>query len=741
MALHSALTGGERVADATDGDMDSTWSKLRQRKVVQWGIAYAAGAWGLLQVLQFLADTYDWPSQILRLVTLVFALGLPIALILAWFHGDRGHQRPVRAEIAIIALLLLVGGSGLWVYQRSIGSTAESTATSAPTPATAPSERKASASVAVLPFTNLSADPTNAYLADGIAETLITMLAQVPKLMVIGKVSSFSYKGQDVDPRTIGQQLGVGALLEGSVQRVGDRLRVAVQLVSTGDGGHLWAETYDRPTTDVFAVQDEIATRVTEALSVALAGHSGPGSIGTTNVAAYDAYLKGKQLVDRHETKALEEGVALLEKAVAADPEFARAWIELSGAYAESAQNVGSMTIGRMPPDQAFALSERAARSAVAAAPDSGHAQASLGLALLRQGHKDYARHYERAIELSPGDPEVIRAHAFYLRITDRTQEALQEFEPLLALEPRDAGLRISYAGILDTDGDLKGALRQYREAIWLEPERVLPYHWAGAITFGTIGKADLGLRLLRHASRLDPNSPDIAAALAGGYWFFGETELERQALETLRKLGATWELQAYDAAIASMDGRPDDARSLLLQRLKDEPNDAYATRMLARLRGSSDEYRYALQQAKQLRASDPDEPRSSDLVDALVCLNAWLGNLDEANAYLERWEPIWRTRHAFGFMSEGARYDQLARSLACVGRNEDTLDELEALVKEGYNMFWQSMEVDPAYDAIRSDPRFKAVSDKLKAADAAARARFRARPDLNDADIESLGM
>ncbi len=161
-------------------------------------------------------------------------IGLPIVLVLAWYHGDRGHQKPVRTELAIIALLLLIGGAGLWLYQRSTEHVAKPGATPAATPQRrAPPPRKTTASVAVLPFANLSADPANEYLADGIAETMITMLAQVPQLLVIGKNSSFSYKGKDVDSRTIGQQLGVGALLEGSVQRAGDRLRVAVQLVST----------------------------------------------------------------------------------------------------------------------------------------------------------------------------------------------------------------------------------------------------------------------------------------------------------------------------------------------------------------------------------------------------------------------------------------------------------------------------------------------------------------------------
>jgi tetratricopeptide (TPR) repeat protein len=334
----------------------------------------------------------------------------------------------------------------------------------------------------------------------------------------------------------------------------------------------------------------------------------------------------------------------------------------------------------------------------------------------------------------------VIRAHAFYLRINKRTQEALEEFAPLLALEPRDAGLRVSYATLLDANGDIKGALRQYREAIRLEPDRAQPYHWAGAIAIETIGMADVGLRLVRHASRLDPDNPTIISTLAGSYMGLGEAELSRQALAELRRLGDTASLQLYDAAVAVVEGRPNDARSLLIQRLKNEPRDGYANILLWRLRGSSDEYRNTLRQVTQYRSLEPDDLRSDEPYSALVCLNAWLGDLEEANAFNARWEPVWRTRAAYGFTAY-ARNDELARSLACVGRDDDALTELEALVKEGYNIGWRTLAIDPAYDGIRSDPRFRAIIDQLKAADAAAGERFRARPDLNDADIESLGM
>ena len=720
---------------------EGPWAKLRRRKVVQWGIAYAAGAWGLLQVLQFLADAFEWPSQTLRLATIALAIGVPIALTLAWYHGDRGHQKPVRTELAIIALLLLIGSAGLWIYQRSSEHVATPAGTQA-TPAAPATASKTAASVAVLPFTNLSADPANAYLAEGIAETMITMLAQVPQLLVIGRNSSFSYKGQNTDPRTIGQQLGVGALLEGSVQRAGNDLRVAVQLVSTSDGHHLWAETYDRPVADVFAVQDDIAKRVTDALRVALAGKTGPGSIGTTNIAAYESYLRGKQLVARREVRALEEGVALLEQAVAADPDFARAWAELSWAYHLSGRWEGAPSIGRMSPEQAGALRLRAARRAVEAAPGLGRAHAALALALSAQEDADGAsEEYERAIALSPDDPDVVRLYATFMTNSGHPKEAANLFEPLLLREPRDAAIRTFYARALDGSGDVRGALRQLKEAMRLQPDGAWPYLIAGLTTSDMIGKADLSARLLRRATRLDADNLTATTWLSESYRNFDEPDLARRADAELLRLGATTELTWVKATSAEWAGDSREARRILEAALKNAQERLVPLLMIATLPGTQDEHRATLRRVTAFLGT------SSTYVDVFadkqVCLNAWIGNDDESAQQLSHWEPIWRTRHAFGYLQFTTRTDQLARSLACVGRNDDALTELEALVSEGYNLSvggWRYMAIDPAYDAIRADPRFRAVSDKLKAADVAARARFRARPELNDADIDALG-
>jgi Tfp pilus assembly protein PilF len=393
-----------------------------------------------------------------------------------------------------------------------------------------------------------------------------------------------------------------------------------------------------------------------------------------------------------------------------------------------------------MPPDQAVALSERAARQAVSVAPQSGAAHAALATILMQQGKDGYRDAYERAFQLSPSDPYVIQQYAYFLRVTDRPRDALKVFEPLLALDPRNAVVRRMYAGFLDNNGDPGGALAQYRQAIRLEPDGVIPYFRASALVAQFTDRGDLAQRLMRRAASLDPDNAMTWQFLAQMYWAADDGAAVRDAMQQLHRLGAEPEVRFLNAQIALYEARPAAARKILEQLLSEAPADDWSLSLLSTLRGSAQEDQATLDRLEAVVSRVPPEQRDRYFGGSRICLNAWLGHDQTAKELLSRLEPVWRSQPAFGWMGTGGRDDDLARSLACVGRNDDALTELEALLNEGYNIGWRDMAVDPAFDAIRADPRFRAVSDKLKAADAAANARFRARPDLNDADIDSLG-
>ena len=314
---------------------ESWWDALRRRKVAQWGILYVAGAWSFLQGFEFLSDTYGWPLQLQRLATLALLIGLPIVLVVAWYHGDRGQQRVTTAEFAIITLLLLIGGGALAFYQRSSDRNGEAAPAARDTsvlPAS-PGAHDARPSLAVLPFVDLSQAKDQEYLGDGLAEEILNQLAQVPALRLVGRTSSFSFKGKDDDLRTIGSKLGVAHLLDGSVRKSGDRIRVTAQLVAASDSSQLWSKTYDRNLTDVFAVQDEIARDVAQALSVKLdAVKLNTAQGGTTNVDAYDRYLRWRQLLlsEYYDEEHDRQRVRLAREAVALDPAFVLGWDALA---------------------------------------------------------------------------------------------------------------------------------------------------------------------------------------------------------------------------------------------------------------------------------------------------------------------------------------------------------------------------------------------------------------------------
>jgi TolB-like protein len=212
---------------------EGLWTGLRRRKVVQWGIAYVAAAWGLLQGLAYLGTVFQWPAPLQRPVTVIFLVGLPIALVLAWYHGDRGHQRVSGREFTILIALLLLGGGLFWWVGRlppaqpaattAAGSAAGAHASPEPTPA--------GTSIAVLPFVNMSGDKDNEYFSDGISEELLNVLVRVDGLGVASRTSSFAYKGSPLGTAAIASALKVNHVLEGSVRKAGNQVRITAQLI------------------------------------------------------------------------------------------------------------------------------------------------------------------------------------------------------------------------------------------------------------------------------------------------------------------------------------------------------------------------------------------------------------------------------------------------------------------------------------------------------------------------------
>ena len=259
----------------TEREAESTWTRLRRRKVVQWGLIYVAAAWGFLQGLEYVTETYHWPEQLRQVSFLALLIGLPIVLVLAYYHGDRGQQRITTTEFAILTLLLLLGGGAFWYYQRSsetptVASTAvQPAAPAAPLEAAAAPDEK---SIAVLPFADMSPKKDQEYMSDGIAEELLNLLAKAPGLKVIARTSTFAFKGEKVDIAEIARRLNVAHILEGSVRTAGNKIRITAQLIRTADSTHLWSETYDRPLDDIFEVQDDIADAIAQALQIKLSG-------------------------------------------------------------------------------------------------------------------------------------------------------------------------------------------------------------------------------------------------------------------------------------------------------------------------------------------------------------------------------------------------------------------------------------------------------------------------------------
>ena len=329
------MTGGSRERAA-----EGLWARLRRRKVAQWGIAYAAAGWTLLQTVEYATETFHWPEPIRQWSTLVVLFGLPLVLVIAWYHGDRGEQRVTRTELSIIMLLFLLAGASFWLYDRT-GDWAKEPAGSSAVTASARPATVAETSVAVLPFAVLSSGADDGYFADGLTEEIINALAALPDLLVTARTSAFYFKSKDVPVPEIAQALGVAHVVEGTVRRSGAKVRITAQLIRAADGFHLWSAKYDRSPDDVFAVQTEIAESVAGTLGVLLdeRKRASMADVGVRDVEAFIAYQRGVELFNRAHNEGplvplLARANTEFEVAIARKPDFAHAYFQHADYYA-----------------------------------------------------------------------------------------------------------------------------------------------------------------------------------------------------------------------------------------------------------------------------------------------------------------------------------------------------------------------------------------------------------------------
>ena len=420
--------------------MRGLWAELRRRNVIRMAVAYCALAWLLLQVAALLLPAFGIPGWVLRLLILLAALGFPFALLFAWGYAwtDAGVVRE---------------------------------APSATTTAESPAAEPVAASIAVLPLVNMSSDREQDYFSDGLSEELLNLLAQVPGLHVAGRTSSFSFKGTPTTIGEIGRALNVANVLEGSVRKGGDRVRITAQLIRVRDDSHLWSQAYDRELTDIFAVQDEIAGAVVHALKPRLLPSRQPSHAGHHVPApeAYNHFLLGRQFLNRATLEGFNRAVEEYRKAVALEPGYAAALagLALAEAYAsDNTDTVEDLQAGR-------ARAAQAADRAVACDPHSGEshtARAVLRFAFeqdWRGGEEDF----HKALEYSPGDVMTRWQYSRLLAALGRLPEALAQARVATELDPLSAQAWEIASRYQIALGDLDGAEASLRRALDISPE------------------------------------------------------------------------------------------------------------------------------------------------------------------------------------------------------------------------------------------------------------------------------
>jgi TolB-like protein/tetratricopeptide (TPR) repeat protein len=548
------------------------FAELMRRNVYKVAVAYIVAGWALSQGIAQVFPVFDIPNWIIRLIVLLIIIGLPIALVLAWSFEltPEGIKRTATADAmpakarkrkhAWIFVVVFGGLVSIGLFFLGRYSAGNKTASPAGI---------SSKSIAVLPFDNLSRDPDNAYFTEGVQDEILTRLAKVADLKVIARTSTQKFKSAPENLPDIAKQLGVANILEGSVQKVGDQVRVNVQLINALTSTHLWADIYDRKLTDIFAVESDIAKGIADTLRAKLSSSAEHvlASRPTENPEAHELYLKGRYFWNRRTGANLQKAADYFQQAIGKDPAYAMAYSGLADchvllpAYAE---------LGSNPRDELPKALE-AARKAVELDDTLGEGHTSLARALASDLQLSAAMsEFKRAIELNPN---YATAHQWFgecLQSQGHLEEALAELKRAQELDPLSLIINSVLGFALDTVGKSDEAIAQLHKAIEIDPNFVNAYGQLGNVLEHRGRLKEAIVEYEKCSNSVAPDPIDLAN-VAAAYFLVGRTAEARQGWDKLKSLSERQYVPAYSMAIVQLAfGNKDEAIRLLEKSYED---------------------------------------------------------------------------------------------------------------------------------------------------------------------------
>jgi TolB-like protein len=665
------------------------FSELKRRNVYKVAVAYIVAGWALSQGIAQVFPVFDVPTWVIRLLVVLIIVGLPVALVLAWMFEitPEGLKRTETADAAGQQ-----SKSRAWIYVALIGA-AISVALFFVGRYTAPIQKGAAGaaekSIAILPFENLSEEKGNAYFAEGVQDEILTRLAKITDLKVISRTSTQRFKSSPDNLREVAKQLGVTNILEGSVQKAADQVRVNVQLVNALTDAHLWAETYDRKLTDIFGVESEIAKAIAESLQAKLTGGEQRALAvkPTNNSEAYDAYLRGLAFEARASTapEELQKAVRFYERSVQLDPAFALAWARLSRANAEAYFKGLDKTPARRD------ATERALNTAQKLQPNSPET-------LLAQAYYEYwvLRDYElakatfgRVLNVLPGSSDVPAALALIARRQGHWNESVAYWEQTLVLDPRNIE--------------------------WLKE---------AAETYAMLRQFPAALKTYDRVLDIVPNEPDTLASEAKIYQAEGNLEQAGKLLAGvntqtpsinafLTKMNQFFLERHFDEAIRLIHNRLTEYRDLPdIERLFNPFFLLLAQEYagdIVRARASAQQM---LGPVETLCQKDPDNP---NFAVALSLTRAVLGQKDAAIKEAERAITLLPSGKDAVTGPKGEQ--NLASVEVIIDDKNRAIPRLQRLLEIPYQdcLTPALLRLHPQWDSLRGDPRFQKLCEENK--------------------------